>query len=88
MKFADSIVKKLKGENIRAELDDRNETLQAKIRDAQLEKVPYMIIVGDREEKADKVAVRLRTEKDLGQMRLDEFINRISKIIKTKSLDL
>jgi len=86
--YANEVVKILKNEEIRAELDDRNETLQAKIRDAQLEKVPYMLIVGDKEKKAGTVAVRLRSEKDLGQLSLEKFISDVKEKIESKSLDL
>lgn len=75
-------------EEVRAEVDDRNETLQAKIRDAQLEKVPYMLIVGDREEKESVVSLRLRTEEDLGSISLNSFIERINERIQEKSLEL
>src|SRR3989338_504188 len=86
--YANEVVKILKNEEIRAELDDRNEPLQAKIRDAQLEKVPYMLIVGDKEKKAGTVAVRLRSEKDLGQLSLEKFISDVKEKIESKSLDL
>ncbi len=88
IKYAEEIVNKLKEEGIRVELDDRNATLPGKIRDAQNDKVPYMIIIGDKEEKAKKVAVRLRTEKDLGQKDLQEFIKAIKANIENKSLEL
>lgn len=88
LEYAKSVVSSLKAEGIRTELDDGNETLQAKIRDAQNEKVPYMLIVGDKEEKAKKVAVRLRSEKDLGQMNIEEFLARIKEKIDKKSLEL
>lgn len=86
--YANKKTEELKNQGIRVELDDRNETLQAKIRDAQLEKIPYMVIVGDKEYKAKKVSVRLRTEKDLGQMDLDKFIKIVKDKIESKSLDL
>jgi len=88
VKYAKSMAEKLKQESIRVEVDERNETLPAKIRDAQLEKVPYMLIIGDKEEKSKKVAVRLRTEKDLGQMSLSKFIVKVKDKIETKALDL
>ena len=88
IKYAEEIVNKLKEEGIRVELDDRNATLPGKIRDAQNEKVPYMIIIGDKEEKAKKVAVRLRTEKDLGQKDLQELLKEIKANIENKSLEL
>lgn len=82
--FAKKIVKQLKAENIRVELDDRSETLGAKIRDAQEQKVPYMLIIGDKEEKAGKVAVRQRGGGDLGQMKIDDFIAKIKEEIGKK----
>src|SRR4030065_666634 len=77
--YAKAVVGKLKAESLRVELDDRNETLGAKIRDAQNEKVSYMLIIGDKEEKSHKVSLRLRSEKDLGQTSLEEFISRVKE---------
>lgn len=87
-KYADTLLTKLNDMGIRAGVDDRSETLQSKIRNAQLEKVPYMFIVGDREEKDKKVAVRLRSEKDLGPQDFNEFSKKILKNIEGKSLEL
>jgi threonyl-tRNA synthetase len=53
--------------------------MNAKIRDAQLQKIPYMLVVGDREVKTDSVSVRLRSEEDLGAMRVDDFLDLISR---------
>jgi threonyl-tRNA synthetase len=55
--------------------------MNAKIRDAQMQKVPYMLVVGDREAEADKVAVRLRSEEDLGAMSVEGFLNRAQRDI-------
>jgi threonyl-tRNA synthetase len=55
------------------EVDDRDDRMKAKIRDAQLAKVPYMLVVGDREAESGAVAVRLRTERDLGSMSVADF---------------
>jgi threonyl-tRNA synthetase len=87
LKYATEVLKKLKNEEIRAELDERNETLQAKIRDAQLEKVPYMLIVGDREETAKAVSKRDRKGKDYGQIPIGEFISEIKKEIDEKKIN-
>jgi len=84
--YGTEVLKNLRTEGIRAELDERNERLQAKIRDAQLEKVAYMLIVGDREEKEEKVAVRKRNGEDLGAKKLDEFISSIKKEVQDKSI--
>jgi threonyl-tRNA synthetase len=86
--YAKDVGDKLEKSSCRVEIDDRNETLQAKIRNAQLEKVPYMIIVGDKEEKGKTVSLRLRTEKDLGQITLEEFTKRFIKNVAEKSLEL
>src|SRR3989344_2898301 len=63
LEYAQKVTKEIEQQEIRVELDDRNETLQATIRDAQIEKIPYMLVIGDKEEKARKVSVRLRTSK-------------------------
>ena len=78
----------LKDNAIRVEIDSRSETLGAKIRDTKIEKVPYMLVVGDREEKDNKVAIRLRTGQDQGQKSLEEFLANIKDKIEKKSLDL
>lgn len=67
----------LRANGIRVELDARNEKIGYKIRKAQLEKIPYMLVVGDREEQAGLVAVRERETGDIGQMSLDSFLARI-----------
>jgi threonyl-tRNA synthetase len=86
LSYAKEIHKKLLSENIRVELDDRGETLQAKIRDAQIQKIPYMFIVGDREEKEAKVSVRKRSGEDLGAKDFDESIKSIKKEIEEKTI--
>jgi threonyl-tRNA synthetase len=65
------------GGGLRVEVDDANERMQKKIRDAQLQKIPYMLVVGEREAAEGKVAVRLRSGTDLGAMPLDAFIARV-----------
>ena len=65
------------GSGLRVDIDDANERMQKKIRDAQLQKIPYMLVVGEREAAEGKVAVRLRSGKDLGAMPLETFISRI-----------
>ena len=69
---------------LRAELDDRKETLQARIRDAQLSQIPYMLVVGKREAQNKQVAVRARREGDLGAMALADFAGRIAREIEEK----
>ena len=67
------------GGGLRVEVDMANERMQKKIRDAQLQKIPYMLVVGEREAAEGKVAVRLRSGKDLGAMPLELFVERIRK---------
>lgn len=84
-KYAQIVLEQLKAANIRIEVDTRAEKMQAKIRDAQLQKIPYMIIIGDREEKENKIAVRTRSGEDLGTMNVDKFLTRIKADIESKS---
>ncbi len=88
IEYAKKIQGKLQNENIRTDVDIRSETLQAKIRDAQLQKVPYMLILGDKEEQNQTVSVRLRTGVNEGAVSVDEVIARIVNSIKTRSLEL
>lgn len=83
--YAASMIRIIRAENIRIELDERAETMQSKIRDAQGQKVPYMLIVGDREEKENSVAVRTRSSQDLGATKLEEFLAKIKKDIESKA---
>jgi len=78
----------LKSKGIRSQLDDRDEKMQAKIRDAQLQKVPYMLVVGEREEKAKSAAVRLRSGKDLGAKTVTEITETIKQIATSRIIDL
>ncbi|NFD04703.1 threonine--tRNA ligase [Clostridium botulinum] len=75
----------LKENNIRVEIDTRNEKIGYKIRETQLQKVPYMLILGDKEVEAGKVAVRSRKDGDLGAISLEEFIEKIKNEIKVKT---
>jgi len=82
--YAFDVLEQLKEAGLRAEVDDSDERMQAKVRKAQLQKIPYMLIVGDREAKAGTVSVRLRTEEDLGPKPLDEFIAMAQKAVAEK----
>ena len=70
---------------LRVDIDTSNERMQKKIRDAQLKKIPYMLVVGEREAAEGKVAVRLRSGKDLGAMPLETFIARIKKEAESRA---
>lgn len=77
IEYANTVADALRRAELRVEVDARSERMQSKIRDAQLQKVPYMLVVGDREAEADSAAVRLRSGEDLGAMKLDELIARM-----------
>ncbi len=86
--FADKVLEQLKATGIRAEVDRSGARMQAKIRNAQLRKVPYMLVIGKREEEVGAVAVRLRSGEDLGAMPVEDFLKMVLPVIETKSLDL
>ncbi len=77
LEYAEQVAARLKQEGLRVSVDARNEKTGFKIREAQLQKIPYMLIVGDREAEAGKVAVRQREEGDLGSMPTDDFIAKV-----------
>jgi threonyl-tRNA synthetase len=83
--YASQVGERLLTAGVRAETDLRNEKISYKIREAQTEKIPYMLVVGDREVAAGKVAVRLRSGKDLGPMPVDEVLARIREEIDQKT---
>ena len=80
------LMDKLQNAGLRVEYDNRNEKIGYKIREAQLEKVPYMLIIGDREAAEGKISVRSRKEGDLGTMTADEFLSKVLVEIATKQL--
>lgn len=82
--YAKEVKKQLEQNNIRAELRDENETLGKKIRTAEMQKVPYLLIVGDKEIEARSVSVRARGQGDLGAMKTEEFANKIKQEIVNK----
>ena len=82
--YAQKVLEQLKDAKIRVELDARAEKMQAKIRDAQMQKIPYMLIAGDREVADKLVAVRTREEKDLGAMSLEDFLSKVKSEIESK----
>ena len=82
VEYAKQVEEKLLQEGIRVEVDDRNEKTGYKIREAQIQKIPYMLIVGDKEKEEMTVSVRERKEGDIGKLKVDDFVNRIVKEIK------
>ncbi|MDP3998694.1 MAG: threonine--tRNA ligase [bacterium] len=85
LEYGKKIYSQLFENEIRAELDERNETLPSKIRDATLQKVPYMVIIGDRESESGQISVRTRDGRDLGQIELTKFLDKIKLEIESKS---
>ncbi len=85
--YAKAICEELKNKRVRTELDERSETLGAKIRDAQREKVAYMLIVGEKEAASETVSLRGRSGKDYGALKLNNFIEDIKKEIDNKKIN-
>ncbi len=84
LEYAGTVAERLKEAGLRIEIDARSERMNAKIRDAQLQKVPYMLVLGDREAESGAVAVRLRSEEDLGAMPVEDFIKRAQDDIEAR----
>lgn len=82
IEYCEKIREKLVEKDIRVEIDDRNEKIGYKIREAQMEKVPYMLVVGEKEAQSDSVGVRSRKLGDIGQMKVNDFIEKVCEEIK------
>ena len=85
--YARNVVEVLEAKGIRVELDDRQEKIGYKIREAQLSKVPYMLILGEKEVEAGAVGVRARVKGDIGAMKLEEFISKLEDEINSKVIE-
>ena len=85
--YANKVAEQLREAGIRIEVDDRNEKIGYKIRAAQTEKVPYMLVIGDKEMEEGTAALRKRGEGDLGAMAIDDIIARLSQEIAAKVKD-
>ena len=83
--YAGQVAERLREVGLRVEVDYRNEKIGYKIREAQVEKVPYMLVLGDKEAENGQVAVRSRKEGDLGPMPLENFIEKITEEVRTKA---
>ncbi|MBP0968871.1 MAG: threonine--tRNA ligase [Oscillospiraceae bacterium] len=83
--YAEEVLRKLDAEGIRAEVDSRNEKMGYKIREAQLQKIPYMLVVGDKEAESGTVSIRSRRDGDEGQLPLGDFISRIREEIDSRT---
>jgi threonyl-tRNA synthetase len=86
--YAEEVAARLGEAGLRVDVDDRREKMQAKIRDAQLRKVPYMLVVGDREAAEGTAAVRLRTNENLGPMPLGGFVEMARRLVEARSQEL
>ncbi|MFN8593748.1 MAG: threonine--tRNA ligase [Thermomicrobiales bacterium] len=86
--FARDVARRLGDAGMRVDVDDRRDRMQAKIREAQLQKIPYMLVVGKREAAADAVAVRVRSGSDLGAMPVADFLALVQPLIASRSLAL
>ncbi len=82
LEYANEVKKALEEKDVRVEVDERAEKIGYKIREAQLQKVPYMLVVGDKEEASGEVGVRNRKDGDLGAMKLEDFVSKIDEEIK------
>ena len=82
--YVHEVVQKLNKLGIRAAADLRNEKIGFKIREHTLKRIPYLLVVGDKEVEQQEVAVRTRTGEDLGKFKVDDFITKITNEIKTR----
>lgn len=88
IEYANDTARKLHQAGLRVEIDESNEKLGAKIRDAQLKKIPYMLIVGEKESSSGTVSLRKRTGGDQGAMSVDRFIAEAKELIVSRALTL
>jgi threonyl-tRNA synthetase len=84
--YADQVARELRAAGLRVEVNQRSDKIGAKIRDAQMQKVPFMLVLGDREVEESKVAVRERSKGDIGAMSLEEFKEMARRLVETRAL--
>ena len=87
MDYAKNVAAQLDSQGFRVEVDGRNEKIGKKIREAQLEKIPYMLVVGDKEAESGQVAVRARSKGDLGAMDFAAFLAHLKQVVDEKQMD-
>jgi len=85
--YCQKLKETLENEGVRTELDDRKESMQSRIRDAQMQKIPYMLILGDKEIEANQISLRLRTGENIGSLDLKTFIKTVKEIDTSKAVD-
>jgi threonyl-tRNA synthetase len=86
--YAETLKQQLREEKIRVNIDDRREKMGYKIRDAEIHKIPLILIVGDKEIEQKSVSVRVHTVGDRGKMEVDEFLAKIKELINNKSMKI
>lgn len=86
--YAHEVAQKLRRAGLRVEVDDSSDRMNKKIRNAQLQKIPYMLVVGDKEMEAEAVSVRTRSEEDRGATAVADFIAQVTTQVNTKSMEL
>jgi len=84
-KYADDVNKQLSGLGLQSRLKDENETIGKKIREGEMQKIPYILIIGDKEISAETIRVRKRGKGDIGAMKLSEFTEKIKKEIQLRN---
>tara|TARA_B100000941_G_scaffold166213_1_gene118315 strand:+ start:59 stop:1966 length:1908 start_codon:yes stop_codon:yes gene_type:complete len=84
--YMDSVAKKLKRKGFRVNSDNRNEKISLKIRENTIAKIPYLVIVGDKELESNTISVRTRSGSDIGQMSVDKFVKMLETLVRDKSL--
>ena len=82
--FASNVHKKLREHDIRCEMDTRSETINYRIREAQVSQVPYMVVIGDKEQENNQVALRHRRDGQIGVMGVDELVERLTREIDSR----
>src|SRR3954462_12574194 len=86
--YAQQVAEKLKAAGVRVHVDARNEKMNAKIREHTLQKVPFLLVVGDQEAEAGEVSVRVRGKGDEGKQKVDEFVSRIRSLIESRAAQI
>ncbi|MEZ4665654.1 MAG: His/Gly/Thr/Pro-type tRNA ligase C-terminal domain-containing protein [Thermomicrobiales bacterium] len=88
IEYANQVAQQLRDAGLRAEVDEGRDRMQAKIRNAQLKKIPFMLVIGKREAESGSVAIRLRTGEDLGAVPVEKAIEMMRSLNESRSLHL
>ena len=86
--YAEQVAEALRRAGLRVEVDTRADRMNAKVRDAQLQKIPYMLVVGDKEAQGNSVSLRLRTNENVGAVPLADFVEKARRLNAERSLEL